>query len=198
MYMSTQDMMTILDSWLCDDISAADLAKKYSCMPVIIHDQMRFAKSVLANKVASYLAPSTSIAESNIRYYEILEKLSNQYHIRTKTIEVSYKDSIRNREPLAKRDPMTIDNLSIQEISEYWGDTMPMMSMEEVGELLQAISKHERKRNLDTRQDLIKEMADMYISLMSLQWRYGIDCSEVQGAINRKVQQKYDAEGNKI
>lgn len=56
------------------------------------------------------------------------------------------------------------------EVQYYWGERMPMMVMEEAGELIQAISKYERKNGVrEVSQNLIDEIGDMYISLMALQ-----------------------------
>lgn len=83
-----------------------------------------------------------------------------------------------------------IDVKKVGEISNYWGDRMPMMAMEEAGELIQAISKVERKKTYEAKENLVEEIRDMYISLMALQYRYGITVSDIQGAINEKINMK--------
>lgn len=83
-----------------------------------------------------------------------------------------------------------IDVKKVCEISNYWGDKMPMMAMEEAGELIQAISKVERKKSNKARENLIEEIRDMYISLMAIQYRYGITVTEIQKAIDEKVNTK--------
>jgi len=84
-----------------------------------------------------------------------------------------------------------IDIKKVGEISNYWGRKMPMMVMEEAGELIQAISKEERKGNEKTRNNLIEEIRDMYISLAAIQYHYGIDYPIIQKEINKKVNKKY-------
>ncbi len=79
------------------------------------------------------------------------------------------------------------------EVQKYWGNKMPMMLMEESGELIQAISKYERDKNANTRQNLIDEIGDMYISLMAIQLQYETDISpeEVEKRIEKKLNKKY-------
>lgn len=60
------------------------------------------------------------------------------------------------------------------EIDNYWKELMPMMAIEELAELQQAISKIERNNNKQTKQDLITEMADVIISMAALEYRYDI------------------------
>lgn len=78
----------------------------------------------------------------------------------------------------------------IIEVAEFWGAQMPMMAMEEMAELIQAISKFERGKPLAT-QAVIKEMADVYISLRSLMYMYSIDQGEIVKAIDNKLEKKY-------
>lgn len=94
----------------------------------------------------------------------------------------------------------------IKEVSDHWGSMMPMMTMEECGELIQAISKLERSggstwlNNPDSpsvkelRNNLIKEMADVEIAISALRNYYGIDPREVAIAIGIKLNKKYTPE----
>lgn len=80
----------------------------------------------------------------------------------------------------------------IKGVSEYWKDLMPMMAMEEAGELIQAISKYIRKGDLnDRRQDLIDEIGDMYISLEAIMRTFEIDTKEVEERIKNKLSKTY-------
>lgn len=91
----------------------------------------------------------------------------------------------------------------IKEVSEHWGSMMPMMTMEECGELIQAISKLERSggstwlNNPDSnsvkelRGNVIKEMADVEIAISALRNYYGIDPNEVAMAIGKKLHKDY-------
>lgn len=78
-------------------------------------------------------------------------------------------------------------------VAEFWGDKMPMMAMEEAGELIQAISKYERDKNDTTRQNLVNEIGDMWISLMALQSHYedGIMGDLIDKRIEEKLNKKY-------
>jgi len=97
------------------------------------------------------------------------------------------------------------------EVRKYWGEIMPMMVMEEAGELIQAISKYERGvteafciDDDDTLRklcnDLIDEIGDMYILLMALQLQYECAVTSVLGKtleeliedrIEKKLNKKY-------
>lgn len=80
---------------------------------------------------------------------------------------------------------------SCKDVSEYWGDRMPMMLMEEAGELIQAVSKVERKGLDFEKQNLIDEIGDMYISLMAIRARYEISENDVEKRIEHKLNKKY-------
>lgn len=88
------------------------------------------------------------------------------------------------------------DGIKISDVAIHWGNKMPMMAMEEAGELIQAISKIERHCEdddyLDYRNNLAEEIRDMFISLMALQYRYGIGSLEINEAIEQKLNKKYD------
>ena len=87
-----------------------------------------------------------------------------------------------------------------KEVAEYWGDKMPMMAMEECGELIQAISKFERKDRkvfepieaeayTDQARNLIIEMGDVLISIAALINLYGIPADDVNDYIDDKLRQ---------
>lgn len=81
------------------------------------------------------------------------------------------------------------------EVQDYWGARMPMMVIEEAGELIQAISKYERKMSEENLQNLIDEVGDMYISLMALTLQ-NMDVNDdfedrVEKRIEEKLNKKY-------
>ena len=80
------------------------------------------------------------------------------------------------------------------DVQSYWGHMLPMMSMEEAGELIQAISKYERKRKDvfpdAAKQDLIDEIGDMYICLMALQIRYTPEIANLDERIEKRIEKK--------
>lgn len=91
-----------------------------------------------------------------------------------------------------------------QGVSEFWKDKMPMMACEEAGELIQAISKLERNTDSEVestqrlyKKKLKEEIADMYISLMALQFHYDIRFTDAYEQILRKLDVKYDEKGEK-
>ena len=102
---------------------------------------------------------------------------------------------------------MFIDFKKIGEIANHWGDKMPMLVMEEAGELIQAVSKMERatqdskngswtdeefERYSSAYDNLVEEIRDMYISLHVLQYLYGISDATIEDAINSKIDRKYE------
>lgn len=79
------------------------------------------------------------------------------------------------------------------EVNTYWGDKMPMMAMEELAELAQAISKFERNPNsVDAQDNFLKECADVYISIAALMHRYELDPSDILDKVDEKLNKKYD------
>lgn len=93
------------------------------------------------------------------------------------------------------------DVRKVHDVEKYWGDKMPMMAMEEAAELVLAISKTERDvdeyghlkyENGEAWHNLVEEMRDMFISLLALQFRYGIDNETINKAINEKLNMKKD------
>lgn len=96
---------------------------------------------------------------------------------------------------------MTLNSLEFykkcSEVQEHWGHQMPMMVMEEAGELIQAISKLQRathcedydERNCEEKeQALIEEIGDMYISLMALEMY--LDIPDIRDRIGKRVEEK--------
>ena len=79
----------------------------------------------------------------------------------------------------------------IEEVNNYWGDQMPMLAMEEAGEFIHAVSKLERLNLESNRKNLIKEIADIMISIKALTFRYGIEDDEIFEAIDKKLEKNY-------
>ena len=91
---------------------------------------------------------------------------------------------------------LKVEKSKISDVEKHWDQRMPMMAMEEMGELIQAISKMERANDDYERSErmtnLVEELRDTYISLMALQIRYGIDMNEMVDEINMKLDMKKD------
>lgn len=121
------------------------------------------------------------------RYFNLMEEhealLDEQYQYESKYDDI--EDKIGN-------------------VAMYWGRMMPMMAMEEAGEFIQAISKYERwlsdedleiedskELRKELRNNIVKEMADMVISIKALMYKYNIDDERVENAINDKLVKKY-------
>ncbi len=104
-----------------------------------------------------------------------------------------------------------------KEVDTYWGEQMPMMAMEELAELQQAISKYERAkkkaikeleskgyddddlyeedfldRTHDKWEDVLTEMADVFIACSALIHRYEIDPWFIESKIQEKLDKKYE------
>ena len=98
---------------------------------------------------------------------------------------------------------INLTNLNEQkfiDVAEFWGNKMPMLLMEECGELIQAVSKYERYLNSDNggddecevlRNNLLEEIRDMYISLEAIKYLYSVDDNEINGLIEKKLNKKY-------
>ena len=76
-------------------------------------------------------------------------------------------------------------------VARFWGDRMPMMAMEECGELIQAISKDERHRSTFTEDKLLEEMADVVISIYALMALRELTPEDLQEKIDAKLSKKY-------
>lgn len=95
-----------------------------------------------------------------------------------------------------------IDKKKFEAVSNFWGDFMPMKTMEESGELIQAISKYEvltvsahqemspvpiEEKYEILRTNLMEEIRDVYISLEALKFLYDIDDNEINRLIEEKL-----------
>lgn len=67
--------------------------------------------------------------------------------------------------------------LQTEVVNEYGANIQSTICMEECAELIQAISK--MKRGKDNRDNLIEEMADVYIILEQLKFIYNITDNEI-------------------
>ena len=93
----------------------------------------------------------------------------------------------------------------ILSVKKYWNNKMPMMTIEEMAELTQAISKYERYTCKENYDQIVKELADVYIALEAYQmyitnfnpkeedgdlyWNKILD--EVNEAVKAKLNKKY-------
>lgn len=81
------------------------------------------------------------------------------------------------------------------DVNGHWGDRMPMMAMEEMAELTQALSKKERNPyKYSSTKDIEEEMRDVLICIGALMNRYDISPNEIEQAIKEKLKVKYDKE----
>ena len=81
-------------------------------------------------------------------------------------------------------------------VSDFWGSRMPMMCVEELGELTQAICKYEREGCLEQFDDylwrnLVDEMGDVLISVWALAHHYGIAKTDIGKRVKTKMEKKY-------
>lgn len=88
---------------------------------------------------------------------------------------------------------MTWDELdaALNGVGKFWGDQMPMMAMEELAELSQAISKYKREPTAERKEDLMKEMADVIIATEALTRMWDVDDERVRGYVVKKLSKKY-------
>lgn len=83
-----------------------------------------------------------------------------------------------------------LDEQKFIDVADHWGNKMPMLLMEECGELIQAVSKYEREGS-KRRDNLLEEIRDMYISLEAIKYLYSIDDNEINDLIEKKLNKKY-------
>lgn len=81
------------------------------------------------------------------------------------------------------------------EIATYWQDLLPMVTMEECGELIRAISKMERRDKEPNKQDIIDEMGDVFICMSALSHRYSISEDDILKRLDEKINKKYPERG---
>ena len=80
-------------------------------------------------------------------------------------------------------------------VNTHWGSRMPLMACEECGELIQAISKLERKlfahKPFDDEYDhLIEEIGDVFLTMGALMNRYCISAIDIEKAIDSKLSEE--------
>ena len=75
----------------------------------------------------------------------------------------------------------------------HWRDDMPMMAMEELAELSQAISKYKRKPTAERAENLKRELADVYIATEALlrMWDLKFGAEECKQYMEEKLSKKY-------
>ena len=90
-------------------------------------------------------------------------------------------------------------------VKNYWNNKMPMMTIEEMAELTQAISKYERYACNENYEQIVKELADVYIALEAYQmyisnldlkedggdWYWNKMLNDVNEAVEAKLNKKY-------
>ena len=80
-------------------------------------------------------------------------------------------------------------------VNDHWGCRMPLMACEECGELIQAVSKLERKlfakKPFDEEYDHLKEeIGDVFITMGALMNHYCIDPDDITKAMDDKLSQE--------
>lgn len=89
---------------------------------------------------------------------------------------------------------------SCKDVARHWGTRMPMMALEECGELVQAICKVERAYDYrpdisntyeDAMEGLIDEMGDILISVEALRQYYRIPQAKIDMRLESKLAQHY-------
>lgn len=80
-------------------------------------------------------------------------------------------------------------------VNDHWESRMPLMACEECGELIQAISKLERKlyakKPYDLEyQNLVEEIGDLFITVGALMNRYCITPEEISKAMDDKLSEE--------
>lgn len=94
----------------------------------------------------------------------------------------------------AKKYEVKVSPKLLNGVVNKWGDRMPMMACEEAGEFITSISKMGRASTVyelsEATNNLVKEMADLEISMAALRQMYGIPVGALNKAINEKLNKK--------
>lgn len=90
---------------------------------------------------------------------------------------------------------MTFDEFdsALNGVWKHWGDDMPIMAMEELSELSQAISKYKREPTAERAENLKRELADVYIATEALirMWDLKFGAEECKEYMEQKLSKKY-------
>lgn len=82
---------------------------------------------------------------------------------------------------------MTGEEIFQQAIDKYGVQAQSNKAIEELSELIRAISRIENEINLDNFKNLVKEMADVYIMLKQLEMIYCIEEATLEAVIEHKL-----------
>lgn len=92
---------------------------------------------------------------------------------------------------------------SCKGVAKHWGARMPMMALEECGELVQAVCKVERafadrpdisNTYEDAMEGLVDEIGDVLIAMEALRQYYRIPQSKIDMRLELKLNKRYPAE----
>lgn len=79
-------------------------------------------------------------------------------------------------------------NIYQKAVSKFGADHQKMMAIEEMAELMQAISKHNRNPNEKTLLNVLEEIADVSIMCGQLMYVYKIDEAELDKMLDIKLE----------
>lgn len=83
---------------------------------------------------------------------------------------------------------MNMERVMDRAIEHYGVEKQLLVCIEELSELIKAITKAERYPNDDIKKDdIAEEMADVYICIEYLKMIYNIDQEEIESWINKKI-----------
>jgi hypothetical protein len=82
---------------------------------------------------------------------------------------------------------MTGQDIFQQAIDKYGVQAQANKAIEELSELIRAISRIENEINLDNFANLVEEMADVYIMLKQLEMIYYIEEATLEAVIEHKI-----------
>lgn len=95
---------------------------------------------------------------------------------------------------------MEENEILLQAIATYGENEQSRIAMEELAELIRAINKYHRAKTDEHRQNLIEEMADVYIMLRQISIMYDISGEkEIEPVIHEKIarlRERLEAEDN--
>lgn len=95
---------------------------------------------------------------------------------------------------------MEENEILLQAIATYGENEQSRVAMEELAELIRALNKYHREKTDEHRQNLIEEMADVYIMLRQISIMYDISGEkEIEPVFHEKItrlRERLEAENN--
>lgn len=81
-------------------------------------------------------------------------------------------------------------------VGRFWGEKTPILVAEECAELIQAVSKYERKPCKETAKNVITEIDDVFVIVGAYMYLHDISWEQIKEACVEKEKRKYISGGD--